>query len=105
MVAIRTAPTTPGTVLISEIFLWISEMPIGMLFRETAKHTLAVNPAVQRLVTDAVTTVHTGDVDVAEDDISQKLILISLNPAMEDVVVEDALHIMALALEEERIDS
>ena len=32
VVAIRIAPTTPGTVLISKIFLVISKVMIGMLF-------------------------------------------------------------------------
>ena len=50
MVAIQIPPTTPGTVLIYNIFLGISAVPIGILFRETVKHMLAVNAAMQSLV-------------------------------------------------------
>ena len=44
-------------------------MPIGMLFRKTGGHMIAVNVSMQSLVSDAVTTVHAGNVAVAEDDI------------------------------------
>ena len=66
---IRIVPTTPGTVLTSDIFLSISAVPIGMLFRKTGGHMLAVNVSMQSLVSDAVTTVHAGNVAVAEDNI------------------------------------
>ena len=33
LMVIRITPTTPGMVLISEIFLGISAVPIGVLFR------------------------------------------------------------------------
>ena len=33
VLAIQISPTTPGTVLTSEILLGISAVPIGMLFR------------------------------------------------------------------------
>ena len=46
-----------------------------------------------------------GDVAVAEDDKSQKLILISLTPPVEYVVSEEVVHRMAPDLKEERIDS
>ena len=103
--AIQITPTTPGTVLISDIFLGISEVPIGMLLREMAENMLSINSAVQRLVVETVTTVHTGYMGVAEDDRSQKLILVSLTTAVEDVDAEDAVHRMALALKEERNNS
>ena len=64
MAIIRIVPTTPGTVLTSDIFLSISEVPIGMIFRETAKHMLAVNSVVQSLAVDVVTMLHAGDVIV-----------------------------------------
>ena len=54
---------------------------------------------------DAVITAHVGDVAVVEDGRFQKLILIGLTPAVEDVVVKDAVHIMALNLERGVIDS
>ena len=51
-----------------------------MLFRETVNNMLYVNIAMQRLVEDVVTTVYVGDVDVAEEIIFQKLILIGPTP-------------------------
>ena len=48
---------------------------------------------------DAVRTAHAGGVAVAEDNRFQKLILIGLTLAMEDVATEDAVHTMALALD------
>ena len=54
---------------------------------------------------DAVTTAHVGDVAVVEDGRFQKLILIVLTMSVEDVAAEDKVHRMALALEEEHIDS
>ena len=98
VVVIQISPTTPGMVLISDRFLGISAVPIGVLFRDTVKHLLVINIAVQRLVADAVTTVHAGWVGVAEDNRSQKLKLIGQTPALEDVVLEYVLHIMALTL-------
>ena len=65
----------------------------------------AINEAAKRLVIDLVTTVHKGEVSVAEDSRSHKLIIIGKTPAVEDVVAEDLVHRMALNLEEERIDS
>ena len=57
--AIRIAPTTPGTVFISNRFIVILVVPIGMVFRETVDHMLAVNAAVQSL-SDAAMTLHAG---------------------------------------------
>ena len=48
---------------------------------------------------------HVGYVTVYENNRSQKLILIGLNTSLEDVVADDAVHRMALVLEEEHIDS
>ena len=56
--AIRIAPKTPGTVFIFDIFIKISAVPIGMLFRDTVDHMLDANAAVQSMVEDVVTTVH-----------------------------------------------
>ena len=105
MMDIRIAPTTPGTVLTSERFLGISAVTSGMLFRETVNHMSAVNTAIQRLVADAVKMAHARGAVVIEDGISQKLLLIGLNQDVENVVAEDEVHIMSLALWEERIDS
>ena len=91
--------------MISERFLRISKLMIRMLFRDMVKHMLAVNEAVQRLVADTEMTVHAGEVVMAEEGRSQKLILMGLTPAVKDVVTEDAVHIMALAFEEEHIES
>ena len=76
-----------------------------MPFREAFEHMLAVNASVEGMVADTVMTAHTGDVAMEEDNIFHKLILISLNLSVEDVSKEDAVHRMALALEEERTDS
>ena len=65
--------TTTTMVLTPDIFLGISEVPIGKIFRETVENILSVNIDVQRLVADAVMTVHAGYMAVAEDSISQKL--------------------------------
>ena len=105
IVAIHIAPTTPGVVLIFDRFLGISAALIGMLFRETSKHMLAVNAAVKNLVADVVIKVHAGGVAVVEYNKFQKLILIGLTLEAEDVVAEDADHRMARASEEERIES
>ena len=105
VLSIHITPTTPGTVFISEKCIGILALPIGMLIGETVKNMLAANTAVQSLVADAVTAVHVGNMAVAEDCRSQKLILIVLTLAVEDVVAEDAVHIMALTLEEESIES
>ena len=104
-VKIRIAPTTPGTVLISNIFLGISSVPIGVLFKKEVENMLSVNTDMQSLVVNAVTMAHAGNVDMAEEDISKKLIMIDMTPTVEDVAAKDRVHIMALALEEERIDS
>ena len=104
MVAIRIAPKTPVTVLIYKICLMISSVLTGMLFRETVGQKLAVNSAVERMVVDTVITAHAGDLDVAEDRIFQKLILIGLTPVVEYLFSEDAVHRMALALNENRIE-
>ena len=76
VVAIRIAPTTPGTVSKSKIFIGISEVPIGVLFRETDKNMLSMNASLLSMVVDAETAVHVGCVSMVEDDRSQKLILI-----------------------------
>ena len=57
-------------------------MPIGVLFRETINHVLAVNVGTKILVGGVVTTVHAGDVTVVEDDRIQKLVLIGPTPAV-----------------------
>ena len=66
---------------------------------------LAINTAMEILVTDVVITVHARDVAMAEYNRFQKLIMICLTLSVEDVVVEYAVHRMALALEGERINS
>ena len=66
---------------------------------------LTINASVQMLVADAVTTVHAGDVAVAEDARYYKLKLIGLTLGVEDVATEDAVHRMTFVLEEERIYS
>ena len=104
LVVILIAPTTPGTVLILNIFIGIAAVPVMMLFRETVNNMLDISTDMQRLVVDVVTTVHAGGMDVAEDDIFQKPILIIPTLAAKDVVTEYAEHIMALASEEEHID-
>ena len=91
VVAIGISPTTPGR---------ISEVPIGMILRETIKYMLAVNAAIESLYADAVTTKNVGDVTVADDRIFQKLKLIGYIMAVEDVVLEDAVHITPINLEE-----
>ena len=60
VVEIMIAPTTPGTVLVFDIFLVISAVPIGILFRESVENILAINAVVKRLSPDVVTIVHTG---------------------------------------------
>ena len=77
VVVIQITPKIPGTVLISKIFLGILAVPIGMLFRETIRHMITVNAAVQRLVADVVTAVYEGDVVMEDDGRFQKLKLIS----------------------------
>ena len=94
------ASTIPRTVLIYETFLGISVVPIGMLFIETVDHILSVNAAVKRLVVVAVTTANDVNMGMAEDSRTHELILIILDPAIDDVVVEDGVHIIALTLEE-----
>ena len=59
---------------------------------------LAINASMEGLLADAATTVNTGEVYVVEDRRFQKLILIVMTPAMEDVAVECAVHRMALSL-------
>ena len=66
IVDIRIPSTTPGKVLITEIFIRISTVPIGMLFREMVNHMLAVKAFVKSLAEDAVTAVHVGELAVAE---------------------------------------
>ena len=46
VVVIQISPTTPGMVLISDRFLGISAVPIGVLFRETVEHILAFKATV-----------------------------------------------------------
>ena len=72
-----------------------------MLFRETFDHMLAVNSAMLILVADAEILVHAGDMDVVDENKSQKLKLIGQPPGMEDVVEEDAGVKIELASEEE----
>ena len=93
VVVIWISPTTPGTVL------------LGMTFRGMAENMSAVNTAVEGLVADALTKAHAWDVAMAEDVKFQKLILIGLTPAVEDVDTDYAVHRTELNLEEERIDS
>ena len=52
VVVIRISPKTPGMVLISVRFLGISAVPIGVLFRDTLEHMLAINKTIQSLVVD-----------------------------------------------------
>ena len=59
-----------------------------MLFRETVKHTIVVNTSIRRLVVNAETTVHAGDVAVEEDNRYQKLKLIGQTLALEYVAAE-----------------
>ena len=103
--AIWISPTTPVTMLIFEIFIGISAVSIELLLRETVDYMLAVNTDVEMQVEDVLMAAHAGGVAVAEDGIFQKLILISLTLAIEDVVAEDAVKIMVISLEEERIES
>ena len=49
VVAIQIIPTTPGMLFTSNIFLGISEVPIGMPFRGAVDHILAVNVAMEGL--------------------------------------------------------
>ena len=105
VVAIHIIPKTPGIVLTSQIFIGISAVPFGVLFRKTPEHILSANIAVEIMVTDAVTMGHAGNVAMSEDVIFHKLILISLNLAMEGLVGSCAVHRRALVLKEERIDS
>ena len=60
-------------------------MPIWMPFKEVAKHMLDINSAMEGMMEYAVTIVHAGDKGVAEDELFQKLILISLALAIEDL--------------------
>ena len=50
-------------------------------------------------------TVHTRDMDVAEENTSQKLKRIDWPPSTEDVVAKDVVQKNSLALEEDHIDS
>ena len=52
VVAIRIAPTTPGTVSKSKIFIGISEVPIRVLFRDTDKNMLSRNASLLSMVVD-----------------------------------------------------
>ena len=79
------AHTIPGMVLTSNRYIRILIVPIGMPFRGTVKRMLAVNVSMERLAADALMTGHVGDLDVAEEGRFQKLILIRLAPAVEDV--------------------
>ena len=60
MLAIWIAPTTHVMVLISEIFIGISVVTIGIPFQGAVKHMLIFNAAVERLVLDVVITAHAG---------------------------------------------
>ena len=66
---------------------------------------LAVNTSTEGLAEDAATMVHVGDVAIAKDIRFQKLILIGLTLAVEDVDTDYAVHRTELNLEEELIDS
>ena len=105
MVVILIYPTTSGTALTFKRFIGISAVTIGMLFSKTVKNMLAINAYIQRMLEDTVTTAHEGDVATAEDDRSQKLILIGMTPFMDDVIAEDAVHRMEPDFEEEHIGS
>ena len=105
VVTIHIATTTTRMVLESEIFLVILAVPIGMPFRGAVEYMLAVNADAEKLVAESVATAHEGDVDMEEDDIFQKLILIGMTLSVEDVVAEDAMKGMALDLKKECIDS
>ena len=60
---------------------------------------------MESLVADMVTTEHAGELAMEEDGIFQKLKLIGLTPAEEDMVAEGAVSTMDIAFKEERIDS
>ena len=66
VVMIWISPKTSGTLLILKIFVGISKVRIGVIFRVMLEHVLDVNTALQRLVADVKTTLHTADVAVAE---------------------------------------
>ena len=67
VVSIHISPTTYGPVFISEIFIGISEILIGVIFRETVNNMVAIDAAMQRLVSDVIRTMHPGEVEVVED--------------------------------------
>ena len=98
MVAIWIAPTTPGTILASEIFIRIPAVAIKILFKETVQHMSSVNVSFKRLAVEAVMISHSGDVAMLEEIIFWGLIPIGLTPAVEYVVAEEAVHRMALSL-------
>ena len=85
VVVILIAHTTPGMVLTSKRYIRILAVPIGMPFRGAVERMLAVNVSMERLAADALMTGRVGDVAVAEEGRFQKLILIRLAPAVEDV--------------------
>ena len=92
VVAIQIAPTKPGTMLVSKVFIGISAVLIGMPLRCMVKHTPTVNVDVGGLGLHVVMAAHMEDVVVVEDVRFQKLILIGINLAMEEVTMEDAAH-------------
>ena len=75
-----------------------------MPFRGTAEHMLDSNVSLERLVADEIMTAYARNLSMSEDDRFQKLVLISLTPDVKDVATEDVVHIMTLALEEDRIN-
>ena len=83
VVAIQIAPTKPGTMLVSKVFIGISAVLIGMPLRGMVKHTPTVNADVGGLGLHVVMTAHMEDLVVVEDVRFQKLILIGINLAME----------------------
>ena len=99
VMSVQITPITLGMVLISEIFIGISVVSIGILFRETVNHMLTVNTAMKSLVAEAVTKVHAGDMVVAEYIRSQKLKLIGQTSSVEGMVAKDVEHKMLQALE------
>ena len=99
VMSVQITPITLGMVLISEIFIGISVVSIGILFRETVNHILTVNTAMKSLVAEAVTKVHAGDMVVAEYIRSQKLKLIGQTSSVEGMVAKDVEHKMLQALE------
>ena len=104
MMAIHISPTTPGAVLISEIFFRdFSSANFDALQVDgqsyVSRQRIRENYG-GRCGNNGVCGVHSRG-----GGRYQKLKLFGKTPAMEDVVAEDVVHIIALNLEEDIIDS